>query len=43
VTVLPHISGPTDREAAAQIVAGNIRRWRESGAMPPTVDARTGY
>ncbi|MDB5945246.1 MAG: glyoxylate/hydroxypyruvate reductase [Ramlibacter sp.] len=43
VTVLPHISGPTDRETAAQIVAGNVRRWRESGVMPPTVDTRTGY
>jgi glyoxylate/hydroxypyruvate reductase A len=43
VTVLPHISGPTDLETAAQIVAGNIRRWRESGAMPPTVDTSTGY
>jgi glyoxylate/hydroxypyruvate reductase A len=43
VTVLPHISGPTDLETAAQIVAGNIHRWRESGVMPPTVDTRTGY
>jgi glyoxylate/hydroxypyruvate reductase A len=43
VTVLPHISAPTDRETAAQIVAGNIRRWRASGVLPPTVDARTGY
>lgn len=43
VTVLPHISGPTDLETAAQIVARNIRRWRESGVMPPTIDTRTGY
>lgn len=43
VTVLPHISGPTDLGTAAQIVASNIRRWRESGAIPSLIDTRTGY
>ncbi|MBV1776149.1 glyoxylate/hydroxypyruvate reductase A [Burkholderiaceae bacterium DAT-1] len=43
VTVLPHCSGPTDRESAAQIVAGNIARFRESGDIPPAVDRQRGY
>jgi glyoxylate/hydroxypyruvate reductase len=43
VTVLPHISAPTDRESAADIVAANIRRYRETGALPATVDREQGY
>lgn len=43
ITVLPHISAPTDRETAAKIVAGNILTYRESGALPPTVDIARGY
>lgn len=43
VTVLPHISGPTDRFTAAGIVAANIRKWRQTGAMPKTVDFQAGY
>ncbi|MBU9366046.1 glyoxylate/hydroxypyruvate reductase A [Burkholderia multivorans] len=43
VTVLPHISAPTDRETASSIVAGNIRRYRETGAIPPCVDRAQGY
>lgn len=43
VTVLPHCSAPTDRESAARIVAGNIRRYRLSGELPATVDTARGY
>lgn len=43
VTVLPHISGPTDRGTAAAVVAANIRAYRESGKMPVTVDPVLGY
>ena len=43
VTVLPHISAPTSRESSAAIVAGNIRTWRETGALPETVDMTRGY
>ncbi|WP_432238995.1 2-hydroxyacid dehydrogenase [Herbaspirillum robiniae] len=43
VTVLPHISAPTNRETASAIVAGNVRRYRESGEIPANVDMRRGY
>lgn len=43
VTVLPHISAPTDRETAAAIVATNIRTYRDTGELPPTVDLVRGY
>lgn len=43
VTVLPHVSGPTDRFTAAGIVAANIRQWRQTGQLPKSVDPKTGY
>ncbi len=43
ITVLPHISAPTDRDSAAQIVAGNIRAYRTTGLLPRTVDFGRGY
>ena len=43
VTVLPHISAPTNRGTAAAIVERNLRTWRDSGAMPATVDRARGY
>ncbi|WP_280170814.1 2-hydroxyacid dehydrogenase [Agrobacterium pusense] len=43
ITVLPHISAPTDRETAAAIVAGNILTYRSTGALPTTVDLERGY
>lgn len=43
VTVLPHISGPTDLESAAQIVASNIAAWRARGEIPAAVDRGRGY
>ncbi|GAK69686.1 2-hydroxyacid dehydrogenase [Agrobacterium rubi] len=43
VTVLPHISAPTNRQTSASIVAGNIQNWRRTGVLPATVDMARGY
>lgn len=43
VTVLPHISAPTDKQTASAIVAGNIRRYRDDGSLPVLVDVAKGY
>ncbi|MCI3203549.1 MULTISPECIES: glyoxylate/hydroxypyruvate reductase A [Pandoraea] len=43
VTLLPHISAPTDHETAAQVIAGNIRDFRATGRIPGNVDMTRGY
>ena len=43
VTVLPHISAPTDRDTAAAIVAANIQAYRVTGTVPVTISAVRGY
>lgn len=43
ITVLPHISAPTDRETAAAIVADNIRTFRRTAKLPSIVDFGRGY
>jgi glyoxylate/hydroxypyruvate reductase A len=43
VTVLPHISAPTNMDTAARIVGENIRAYRRSGVLPPSVDLMRGY
>ncbi|MEP2942794.1 MAG: glyoxylate/hydroxypyruvate reductase A [Hyphomicrobiales bacterium] len=43
ITVLPHISGPTNLETASQIVARNIRNYRKTGEIPGSVDMGRGY
>jgi glyoxylate/hydroxypyruvate reductase A len=43
ITVLPHVSAPTDRQTAAAIVAANIRAWRASGRIHAAVDRTRGY
>lgn len=43
VTVLPHVSGPTDPGTGAEIVAAAIRGYRETGEIPPAVDPARGY
>lgn len=43
ITVLPHISAPTDANTAAAIVAANIADYRSNGRMPPTVSIEKGY
>lgn len=43
ITVLPHISAPTSRHSAAQIVANNITTYRHLRMLPETVDYSRGY
>jgi len=43
ITILPHISGPTDPDTAAGIVAANIAAYRRTGVLPATVDRTRGY
>jgi glyoxylate/hydroxypyruvate reductase A len=43
VTVLPHISAPTDRQTAADVVADNIGRFRRGERITDVVDANRGY
>ncbi|MFZ6657916.1 2-hydroxyacid dehydrogenase [Undibacterium sp. TJN19] len=43
VSVLPHCAAPTDRTTASRIVAENIRRYRDTGELPQTVDVARGY
>lgn len=43
ITLLPHISAPTSPVSASQIVAKNIKQYRESDELPPTVDVSQGY
>lgn len=42
-TVLPHISAPTNIKTASKIAAGNIRRFREIGKVPDSVERSRGY
>jgi glyoxylate/hydroxypyruvate reductase A len=43
VTVLPHVTGPTNPRTAAAIVAHNVRTYRETGRIPDAVDIGRGY
>lgn len=43
VTVLPHISAPTNRRTASAIVAERLRAYRSTGAIPAAVDRVRGY
>ncbi len=43
ITVLPHISAPTHKGTASAVVAGNIARFRATGALPKCVDPQIGY
>jgi glyoxylate/hydroxypyruvate reductase A len=43
VTVLPHVSGPTDMDSAAATVAANLRTYRRTGRPPQGVDTVRGY
>ncbi|MGF6294486.1 2-hydroxyacid dehydrogenase [Paraburkholderia youngii] len=43
VTVLPHISAPTDNETAATVFADNVRAYRSGGRIPANVDLSRGY
>lgn len=43
ITVLPHISAPTNPKTACQIVLNNIKRYFLSGIIPTVVDLKKGY
>jgi glyoxylate/hydroxypyruvate reductase A len=43
ITVLPHISAPTNFESAGDIVAGNITNYRINGHLPVIIDWNKGY
>jgi glyoxylate/hydroxypyruvate reductase A len=43
VTVLPHISAPTQRESACNIVINNIKMYRQNGTIAPHIDTNRGY
>ena len=43
LTLLPHISAPTDPVSASRIVAQNIQRYLSTGEIPSTVDRKSGY
>ncbi|MDR7008473.1 2-hydroxyacid dehydrogenase [Paraburkholderia strydomiana] len=43
VTVLPHISAPTDFKTAAAVIATNIAAYRATGCLPCGVNIARGY
>lgn len=43
ITVLPHISAPTNMATACQIVAKNIIEYRATGQLPECVNKARGY
>ena len=43
VTVLPHISAPSDTKSVSQTAADNIKSYRQTGIVPPSVDRQKGY
>jgi len=43
ITVLPHISAPTNKHTAAKVIAKNITNYRENNIMPKFVDIKQGY
>lgn len=43
VTVLPHISAPTIKKTASEIVKRNVLTFFETGTIPPSIDRTRGY
>lgn len=43
ITVLPHISAPTDTKTASALVVFNISKYFETGMIPNTVNLKNGY
>lgn len=43
ITILPHVSAPTNKRTASQIVAENINRFFLDGEIPLSVDRALGY
>lgn len=43
ITILPHISAPTTKRTASEVVATNINGYFTTGKMPTTVSRKAGY
>jgi glyoxylate/hydroxypyruvate reductase A len=43
ITILPHISAPTNMTTASKIVAQNIRKFMKNGTLPHSVNKDLGY
>lgn len=43
ITVLPHISAPTNMYSASKIVVENIKAYRDKNVIPNSVDVMAGY
>ena len=43
ITVIPHISAPTNMRTAAAVVANNVLAYRRTGRVPDRVDISRGY
>ncbi|RXK01863.1 glyoxylate/hydroxypyruvate reductase A [Arcobacter sp. CECT 8989] len=43
ITVLPHISAPTNMKTASRIASKNILEYFEKGIIPPFIDTKKGY
>ena len=43
ITILPHISAPTNMTTASVIAVDNILNWLDSGQLPRTVDRQKQY
>ncbi|KGJ94896.1 2-hydroxyacid dehydrogenase [Colwellia psychrerythraea] len=43
ITVLPHISAPTNMHSAAKVIAKNITNYRENNVIPGAVNVKQGY
>ncbi|MEP5730860.1 MAG: glyoxylate/hydroxypyruvate reductase A [Sulfitobacter sp.] len=43
LTILPHVSAPTNMETASEIVAGNINSYYKTGQIPLSVSREKGY
>jgi glyoxylate/hydroxypyruvate reductase A len=43
ITVLPHITAPTNMHSASKIVVDNIKKYRDKNVIPNTVDVMAGY
>jgi glyoxylate/hydroxypyruvate reductase A len=43
ITILPHISAPTNIRTASKLVASNLQQYFETGCIPQAIDRSQGY
>ncbi len=43
ITILPHISAPTNKTTASKVAVNNVRTYLKTGTLPPVVDRTKGY